>query len=218
MGVADVLATLVNYAVFLGACVVKMPQVGRIARARSAVGISEASLVIEGCGYSMVCYYSLLMKYQLTAWCENGVITLQALAVLVLYWVFAEGVDIRSRLAALAAWFVGSYLFLTADVPARVLAAVGFGPTLLFAAARVPQVILNAKQGHTGQLAPETFALQLAGNLARLFTTCHLLLGDPIVLSGHLSSAVFNAIILAQIVRYRDATRVVATRASRKVT
>lgn len=36
---------------------------------------------------------------------------------------------------------------------------------------RIPQIMLNAKRGKTGELSPLTSILNLAGNLARCFTT-----------------------------------------------
>ena len=36
---------------------------------------------------------------------------------------------------------------------------------------RMPQILLNARRGNSGELSPLTSILNLAGNVARLFTT-----------------------------------------------
>merc|ERR1719382_926104 len=107
-------------------------------------------------------------------------------------------------MVALASGMLAS---LAAELPRQLVALVGLAPAGLIIVARLPQVLLNHRQGHTGQLAPVTFALQLAGNAARVFTVLHDLGGDPVVLAQHGSAGLLNAIILAQIARYRRATK-----------
>lgn len=72
-------------------------------------------------------------------------------------------------------------------------------------------MLLNHRQGHTGQLAPATYAMQLSGNAARLFTTVHGLGADPVVLAQHGSTALLNAVVLLQMARYRRVTAVLST-------
>jgi len=67
--------------------------------------------------------------------------------------------------------------------------------------ARVPQIILNHRQKHTGQLAFLSFALAFLGNLARVFTTL-VKLSDPLTLASHLIAATLNGIIVGQILFY----------------
>jgi mannose-P-dolichol utilization defect protein 1 len=64
---------------------------------------------------------------------------------------------------------------------------------------RLPQIVLNAKRGDSGQLSGATSALNLAGNFARVFTTV-VLTGDFLNLVGALVQAVLNGTLLAQCV------------------
>ena len=64
---------------------------------------------------------------------------------------------------------------------------------------RLPQIVLNAKRGDSGQLSGATSALNLAGNAARVFTTV-VLTGDLLNLVGALVQAVLNGTLLAQCV------------------
>mmetsp|Transcript_120725 Transcript_120725/g.336874 ORF Transcript_120725/g.336874 Transcript_120725/m.336874 type:complete len:217 (+) Transcript_120725:29-679(+) len=204
---SDVLARLMGFGVLVGACIVKLPQVAQIAKTRSVWGISEASVLVEWIGYSATAYYSILMRYPFSAWGEAGIITLQCTAVLFMFWSFSDHLALYPRLAVVAAWMLTSVCLFTFDVPAAIVAGIGFSPSVLFVAARLPQVCLNFQQGHTGQLAPATFTLQLLGNMVRLFTTFQLLESDPVVIVGHCSSGLLNAIILLQIVRFRKVTQ-----------
>lgn len=64
---------------------------------------------------------------------------------------------------------------------------------------RLPQIVLNARRGDSGQLSGATSALNLAGNAARVFTTV-VLTGDFLNLVGALVQAVLNGTLLAQCV------------------
>ena len=64
---------------------------------------------------------------------------------------------------------------------------------------RLPQIVLNARRGDSGQLSGATSALNLAGNFARVFTTV-VLTGDFLNLVGALVQAVLNGTLLAQCV------------------
>jgi len=67
--------------------------------------------------------------------------------------------------------------------------------------ARVPQILLNSRQQHTGQLAFLSFALAFLGNLARVFTTI-VKLSDPLTLASHAIAASLNGVIVGQVLMY----------------
>ena len=65
--------------------------------------------------------------------------------------------------------------------------------------ARVPQIILNFRQGHTGTLAAATFAFNAASNVVN-GTIATLLTGDVYIIGTQLWMFVLNMIVLGQIV------------------
>jgi PQ loop repeat len=71
--------------------------------------------------------------------------------------------------------------------------------------ARVPQILLNHRHKHTGQLAFLSFALAFLGNLARVFTTL-VKLSDPLTLASHAIAATLNGVIVGQIIFYPKKT------------
>merc|ERR1711879_674677 len=112
-------------------------------------------------GYGATTYYSLIMQYPFSAWGEAFIVLLQCTAILFMFWHFADGLWLYPRLVAFVGWMVCSLWLLTVELPPWLETGIGLAPAGLFAAARVPQVWQNFRQGHTGQLAPATFALQL---------------------------------------------------------
>jgi PQ loop repeat len=70
----------------------------------------------------------------------------------------------------------------------------------------LPQIRINAEQGHTGQLAPATVAMRLLGSAMRVLTTVQDLgLVVPLLFSYSLS-VVLNAVLLVQCWMYREQT------------
>ena len=95
-------------------------------------------------------------------------------------------------LAALCAWlFSGG-----ADV--RTLTALQAASVLILGlGGRVPQIVMNARRGGSGELSITSTALSVAGNLARIFTTCTLV-RDPLILATASSQLLLNGILLWQ--------------------
>jgi mannose-P-dolichol utilization defect protein 1 len=204
------LSYVMNHAILVGALVVKLPQMHVVMRNRSVVGMSEASLVLELGGFSATALYHMLSKHPFATWGENGVVAFQNLVLAFLFWRYTDqAIALRPRLFTLVACEAASVLLLASNPPECVVVAIGLTPTMLFVLARIPQLVLNCKQGHTGALAPATYLLQLLGNLARVTTTVHLLQADLVALLQHASAATLNVMILLQMVRYRRVTRIV---------
>lgn len=219
MGVTEIVTRFLNAAVLCGSCVVKLPQLGRIARARSALGLSEASFVIQALGYSLASCYAIIQRYPFEAWGESAIITLQAVGIVILIWIFrAETLHVSHRICgsigwlALCAWLVST----GQNLPQNVISLVGLCPGGLFFVARVPQIMLNHQQGHTGELSVATHALQLLGCIIRIFTTLSQLGGDPVVLLGHGSAGGLNAILLWQMYTKKHVTQIVTNSRSSK--
>ena len=64
--------------------------------------------------------------------------------------------------------------------------------------ARVPQMITNFKQGHTGQPSLITWLCTLAGSAARIFTTLQEV-DDVMIALSYIISTTCNAVLVFQI-------------------
>ena len=109
-------------------------------------------------------------------------------------------------MAGSAALFSVSGLVLQRGVPPKYLYVLGASPIVLSLWSRVPQIFLNFRQGHTGQLALITLALSGLGNLARVFTTLKQTPDDTISVVSMVISAVLNFSLVFQILFYWKAT------------
>lgn len=95
---------------------------------------------------------------------------------------------------------------LQGGLPAQYFGILGSCPIVLSIWSRLPQILLNFQQGHTGQLALLTFALSGLGNLARVFTTFKQTPDDSLTLLSMVVAAVLNLTLVFQIVVYWKAT------------
>ena len=70
--------------------------------------------------------------------------------------------------------------------------------TLFGLFARIPQIITNFKQGHTGQLSLISWSFSLVGSAVRIFTTL-MEVPDKLILCMYISGFVCNLILVLQI-------------------
>jgi len=149
----------------------------------------------------------VLLEHPFSAWGEMFLISVQCAAQCVLFWAFSREVSLPSRIAGSAVLVGVSRLVFTRGVPAEYIYILGACPIVLSIWSRLPQIVLNFKQGHTGQLALITFALSGLGNLARVFTTIKQTPDDTMSLVSMVVSAVLNFTLVFQIVAYWKVTQ-----------
>jgi mannose-P-dolichol utilization defect protein 1 len=152
------------------------------------------------------CLYHVLLDHPFSAWGEMFLISLQCAIQCVLFWTLSGEVSIPSRIAGAAVVVGISRIILTRGLPSQYLYMLGVFPIFLSIWSRLPQIILNLRQKHTGQLALVTFALSGLGNLARVFTTLKQTPDDTISLISMIVSALLNFTLVLQIIMYWDAT------------
>merc|ERR1719350_2181797 len=90
-------------------------------------------------------------------------------------------------------------------LPAALVPALGLLQALLGATARVPQILLNFQQRHTGNQSVITWGLCLGGNAARIVTTLFSM-NDLVALLGPLVAFVLNGTLVLQILLFRRNT------------
>lgn len=198
---------VLNYAMFFGASLVKLPQVIAIARTRSVKGMSEASLAMETLACISFCSYNTMMGHPFKTWGEMAMITLQCLAQLLMYWALAtEPLAKAPRALGVSLTLVALSALGSGYLPTALLPVLGVVPTILGAVARVPQIVLNFRQGHTGNQSAITWGLSSAGNCVRIITTLAAV-SDIITLGGHAVAATLNLTLLSQIIFYMQSTK-----------
>lgn len=199
----QVVTNSANLGILLGALTVKLPQILKILAAKSVSGISESSLALELLSATAACLYARLMGFPFSSWGEMFFISVQCLILNMLYWAFGQRVSIMNRLIALITYAAGVWYILNHQIPPYYVTLLASLPISLNMLSRVPQILLNFKTGHTGQLSLITFGLAFAGNVARVLTTLGQL-NDPVTLASHLTAALLNGTLVAQIFFYKQ--------------
>ena len=94
-----------------------------------------------------------------------------------------------------------STAYLLAVIPARLLALLQMATIPLSLLSKFPQIYENQRAKSTGQLSSVAVISQVAGCLARLFTTATEV-GDPIVFAGFLLALILNVIVGVQMIAF----------------
>eukprot|EP01068_Selenidium_serpulae_P011350 Selendium_serpulae@DN5644_c2_g1_i1.p1 len=169
-----------------------------------------------------MCAYCYLESMPFSTWGDSCFVAVQAVVAVLIYWKYAEepeearrqtpgqreaaaNAEFIRRVRISAGYVLVMSLLLGGFMPSSLNKVVGFAPTPIAVAAKVPQVISNYRQGHTGQLSFLTLLLSFTGCAARLVTTLALV-DDPIVLMTWTLSTIANGIPMMQILLYWDNT------------
>jgi mannose-P-dolichol utilization defect 1 len=203
--VASTVSTILGIVVLLGSFLYKVPQVVRIARRRSGEGISVAMYSVETVATSLSALYFLRRAFPLSTYGELFFIVVQNIVILGQIHFF-ENLNQRLAALAVACYCVGVAVLLSPAAPLKLLMALQLAAIPTLNLARVPQIALNWRRKSTGELSPITLGLQVAGNLARVFTTI-VSVGDGLMLLGVGMSTVFNAALVGQYVYYNVPNR-----------
>ena len=198
--VTPLLVKGVSLGILGGSVAVKFPQIYKVVRSGSVVGLAESSLVLELLGALSLCLYSFLSGFPFLAYGETFFIALQCLVLNWLFW-FYGGLSespLMLRVLVFGLLFGVTSTSAVFGLPTELMQILARLPITLNILARLPQIILNFRTKSTGQLALLTFLLSFAGNCARVATTLATF-ADSATLAAHLTAAVLNGTIVAQI-------------------
>uniref|UniRef100_A0A7S0NTS5 Mannose-P-dolichol utilization defect 1 protein homolog n=1 Tax=Calcidiscus leptoporus TaxID=127549 RepID=A0A7S0NTS5_9EUKA len=218
-----VVSKVLGYGIVAGSAMVKLPQVAKIARAGNVDGLSSSSIALELTATIASFSYFAPLGYAFSTWGENLFLLVQNVLIYALHSHYTSGLGPSFALGAAAYTAFGSVLFFrllpSLDVPQAVCSGVGLSrcrvtcadvagslPILLSLGSRLPQIMQNMRQGHTGQLALATYLLTTLGGCARIFTTMQEI-DDPLTLAQALLNFLQNAALLLQIVLFGSAAR-----------
>ncbi|CAM9150907.1 unnamed protein product, partial [Ascophyllum nodosum] len=219
-----------GYAMIAGSVCLKTPQIARVWRARSLVGLAPASIYADVFLFATNVMYHVLKKNPFRAYGESVIILLQTIVMVALMWRF--GVDevavssTSGRMKSSSAisgekkptegGMVGRTAIVLGSATAVALTMqylpdsmwgwliIASTPAIL--AVQLPQIYKNYRQKHTGELAVLTVFLAMLGSLVRTWTTLADLGGDPWLMFNYSLGLVTNAILLAQMWTFRFRT------------
>lgn len=196
--------------------VVKVPQILKLIKSRSAAGLSFLSYLLETFSYLISMAYNIRHGFPLSTFGEIGLILLQnvLIAALILHY---------NGKIMLAACFIAGLassiymLFNPAIVDFKVLNYLQTSAGTLGIISKLPQIIDIWREGGTGQLSAFAASLSpffhlltkltfqvfnfLVGSLARVFTTFQEI-DDKLVLYNYIAGFCLNAIVAIQMIYY----------------
>lgn len=197
---------LMNYAMFAGGLLIKMPQIVAILRTKTVKGMSEASLVTEFLACISLCAYNLLVGHPFKTWGEMALIGVQCGVQILLFWTLTtEHLSVIPRLLGTLATFACIIMLWIGLLPVALLPVLGLVQSGFGAFARVPQIVLNFRQRHTGNQSIITWGLSLGGNTIRIITTLASI-NDWIAVIGYLIAFALNFTLVLQILLFWQRT------------
>ncbi|EEY55637.1 mannose-P-dolichol utilization defect 1 protein [Phytophthora infestans T30-4] len=203
-----------SYAIITGSLILKLPQILKILSAKDVTGLTPSAFYMEVVLYLSSTIYNVLRGYPLSTWGENVVILAQNIILVLLLWSFyTPKIAVSPRFGLVLAFAaIAAGMFSIPDEYQWLLASAGIPVSIV---ARIPQILSNFKQGHTGQLALITLVLNFAGSIARLFTTMQET-GDPVQVAGFGVAILLNGTLVLQVLLFWGATNKALAQATKK--
>lgn len=199
--------------------IVKLPQIYKIVHSRSAQGISLAMYILEVIAYTISLIYAVRLRIPFSTYGENASLTLQNMVITLLIMWFSPMDSVSFRITTLchqrgipsnafyvvvgAALMIICSLMLISEtvVPLPLLQFLQLLTIPVSLASKVPQILELHRDKATGQLSILVVFCQLAGTMARVFTTLTET-GDRLLFWGFALATIFNAVIAAQVILY----------------
>ena len=202
---AECLQSLVSQALSLaimgGAALLQVPQILNIIKSQSVEGLSGAALYASVVIPITFIAYNVLQGYPLATWGENLFSLAQNIVLLGLYWRLGKPAVSAAHALVVSVAFV---LLAVAcfHLPVEHQGLLPLSTLPLIVASRVPQIVANYQNGHTGPLSLITFVLVVAGSGARVYTTIVSVGWDLSLIANYGAAGLFSAVLAAQVLYY----------------
>lgn len=196
------LSKVLGLSLVAGSLLVKLPQVFKILGAKSAEGLSLQSVMLELVALTGTMVYSITNIFPFSSWGEALFLMLQTITIcfLILHY---RGQTVKG-VAFLACYALVLLVLLSPLTPLAVVTLLQASNVPAVVVGKLLQAVTNYRNGHTGQLSAVTVFLLFGGSLARIFTSIQET-GDPLMAGTFVVAALFNGLIVAQLLFYWNA-------------
>lgn len=176
-----------------------------VLNARSARGLSLPAYILETLSYAITLAYSFRNGFPFSTYGENFFLTIQNAVITLLIIAYAplsssssssKSTKIVTGILATAASSVVLY-----SLPQNTLSLLQLSTLPLSLFSKLPQIRQNSRSQSTGQLSAFAVISQIAGCIARLFTTATET-GDSLVAAGFGLALLLNLVLGAQLWMY----------------
>ncbi|ESO83862.1 hypothetical protein LOTGIDRAFT_132691 [Lottia gigantea] len=194
-----VISKCLGFAIIAGSCIVKLPQVIKILRAKSGEGISLPAVTLELIAITASLSYGFAHGFPFSSYGEAGFLVFQTAIIAFLVLLFSG--KTVSGLGYIAVYVGILAYLLSPSVNMSLLAGLQASGAGIVAISKMIQAHANFKNGSTGQLSAVTVFLLFFGSVARIFTSIQET-GDKLVIFQYVVSTAFNGLIVAQMIYY----------------
>lgn len=205
--------------IVLGGGIVKVPQILKIVKSKSARGVSFTSYLLDTMSLIIVVAYNVRQGFPLSTYGENIALMIQnfVIACLILLYnpkALPSSLDSQTTLTTrrkppysaiftfLALSGISLYCLLSENITSisslKTLVKLSIPVSL---SAKLPQITENYKNKSTGQLSAFLVLNSLAGCLARVFTT-QTETGDSVIWWSFMLAAILNGVVACQMGYY----------------
>jgi mannose-P-dolichol utilization defect protein 1 len=195
------LSKVLSIGIIVGATVVKVPQILKILNSGSVVGLSALSYVLESFVSLIITVYNYRHANPFSTYGESLFLTVQNLVILGLIWLHRRRFGSLLLMSLAVGAFAWYFLVKNMRDIKQPLATLQASTIPVLVLSRLPQIYVIFKNGHSGQLSAVTVFLLAAGSIARVFTTLQEV-NDKIIITGAVSAAITNSILLLQVLYY----------------
>lgn len=185
----------------------KLPQILYMYKSKDIKGLSYLSIYLDVISFLCSSLYPFHMGYSFLTYGESVIILLENLLIFFMSWKYDinQSSDRNNMSFTL---IICAFLFITYKevLDEKSWKIVGSASTVLSFGSRITQIVKSYKEKSTGPLSTITFALNMLGNVARIFTTIKET-KDFIMAGGFIISFFLNLIIFLQIIYYNRAKK-----------
>lgn len=199
--VLSLLSKLVGYCLIAASTTVKLPQILKILKNRSARGLSILSFELDVVGYTIALAYCLHKGLHFSAYGELVFLLIQSIILVAVIYYYSQPLGAKTWTKTLL-YFALAPTILSGKVDPVLFEALYACQHAIFFCARVPQIWKNFTTKSTGQLSFLTASMNFGGSVARVFTGIQEKAPMSVVL-GTMRTVVTNGTILSQIIIYR---------------
>ncbi|KAK6962530.1 mannose-P-dolichol utilization defect 1 protein-like isoform X1 [Biomphalaria glabrata] len=192
-----------GYAIICGSCIVKVPQLIKILKAKSGEGISLPSVTFELVAISATWAYGKGHNFPFSSYGESIFLAIQTSIIAFLVLAFSN--QLTKGLVYVAVYAGTLAFLLSPSAPMSLLAVLQGANIVLVSFSKMIQAVSNYNNGSTGQLSVITVYLLFLGSIARIFTSVQET-GDMFVVITYCVATLFNGVIAAQMIYYWNTT------------
>jgi len=199
--ISELVSMLLSYAIMAGGALLQVPQIMNIMKSKSVAGLPVFALYSQVFIPITFITYNLLQGNPVATWGENIFSLIQNVIIVILYWQLAEPKVSSQHALLMSAGFIGLFA-VCMKLPADIQYVLPLSCLPLLFTSRVPQIIANYQNQHTGPLSGFSFVLIVGGSAARVYTTILEVGLDYSMIASYALGGAFAAVLWAQCMYY----------------